>query len=177
VGLGSIWISQKAYIKSLLAKYEMTNCKPVYTPFALHTNLEESPETASKQDRTLYQSIIGSIMYAMTTTRPDLAYAASKLSRFNNNPGSQHFAALTHVLQYLKTTADYGINYETEGDTLDFHGYTDSDWGGDVDRRLTSGFVFLMAGAAVSWRSKHQTSVATSSTEAEYMASAMASHG
>jgi hypothetical protein len=144
-----------------LEKYNMLDCKPARTPLASGTKLRENDDKpTSDEEIALYQAMVGSIMYAMTTSRPDLAYAASALSRFNNNPEKQHFDAVRHVFRYLKHTADYDISYSA-GEGLDFHGYCDSNWAGDEDnRRLTSGFVFLMAGGAVSWKSKKQKTVA-----------------
>ena len=175
---GDIRINQKDYVKSVLDKFGMLNCRPSKTPFVAGEKLRSYEGVAEEQDRQTYQQMVGSLMYASTCTRPDIAFATSTLSRFNNNPGPQHFKAVKHVLQYLRGTIDFGISYKAgeEDDGLDFHGYTDSDWVGEEDgRRSTSGFMFLMAGGAISWRSKRQNTVATSSTEAEYVACAMAS--
>jgi hypothetical protein len=179
---GNIRISQKDYVESILKKYNMetTGTRSAKTPFAPGTKLQKFEETATDEDKLTYQGMVGSLMYASTCTRPDLAYATSTLSRFNNNnPGPMHFAAIKHVLRYLSGTTNYGITYRSGKEAqanLDFHGYCDSDWAGDEDtRRSTSGFVFLMTEGAVSWRSRRQNTVATSSTEAEYVSCALAS--
>lgn len=134
-----------------------------------------------------YQSIVGAIMYAMLCTRPDIAFPVGALGRFASNPGRAHWSEAQHCLRYLLATADAVLMFDgyspslgpslTRGyvDTGIIHGYTDSDWAGDLDsQRSTGGFVFILAGAAVSWSSKLQVSVALSSTEAEYMATARA---
>src|SRR5258708_1825511 len=132
-----------------------------------------------------YLQVIGSVMYAMLGTRPDIAYAVSTLSRFALRPGMSHVRALKHLLRYLKGSADFGITYACDGgylmgceltiDDNDVYGFTDSDYAMDPNtRRSVSGAVFLFAGGPISWRSKLQTSVSQSSTEAEYIASSEA---
>jgi hypothetical protein len=128
----------------------------------------------SDVDASHYQSIIGTLMYAMLGTRPDIAFAVGSLSKFSSNPGKVHLDQAIHCLRYLSGTKHWGLEYNAQSeDSLSslILGYTDSDWAGDVDtRRSTSGYVFLMCGAAVSWSSKLQSSPALSSVEAEYMA-------
>jgi hypothetical protein len=119
-------------------------------------------------DETEYQSLVGSLMYAMTGTRPDLAYAVSQLSQFNARPTSTHLTAAKRVLRYLKGHADLGITYGDDDDSL--NGYCDADWGANEDRKSISGYLFMLGGGAISWSSKKQSTVALSSTEAEYIA-------
>jgi hypothetical protein len=121
-------------------------------------------------------------MYAMLGTRPDIAFAVASLSQFSSNPGQTHWAAVKHVLRYLRGTIDYKLTYgstphaDTTGSQLPaLHGFCDSDWGADRDdRRSVTGYVFMLGGGAVSWQSKKQHTVALSSVEAEYMASTQA---
>ena len=120
-----------------------------------------------------YAAVVGMIMYAMLCTRPDLAFAITYLSQFASNPQPEHWIALKRVLRYLKGSSHWCLEYGGD-DTSSGHsllGYGESDWGGNVDRRSTTGYVFLLGGAAISWNSKKQRTVALSSTEAEYMAS------
>jgi hypothetical protein len=106
-------------------------------------------------------------MYAMTQTRPDIAFAVSLLSRFAHNPSQTHIKAAKRVIRYLKTTRTIGITYE--GSKHGFYGYSDADWGGNIDtRQSTSGYVFFLFGGAISWRTTRQRVVALSSTESEY---------
>jgi hypothetical protein len=114
-------------------------------------------------------------MYLMLFTRPDLCHAVGLLSRFGSNPGWEHWVPAKRVLRYLKGTIDYGITYRHS--PLPFHisCYTDADWGKDPDTRCSiSGMVSVLAGGAVSWSSKRQSTVAQSTLEAEYMATASA---
>ena len=115
-----------------------------------------------------YQSLVGSLMYAMTGTRPDLAYAVSQLSQFNAKPTAIHLTAAKRVLRYLKGHADLGITYRDDDNSL--NGYCDTDWGANEDRKSISGYLFMLGGGAISWSSKKQSTVALSSTEAEYIA-------
>jgi hypothetical protein len=121
-----------------------------------------------------YQSLIGTLMYAMLGTRPDIAYAVGSLSRFSSNSGKTHWDQALHVLGYLSQTRHYCLEFDGSDDdelTSLIIGYSDSDWAGDVDtRRSTGGYVVLMCKAAISWSSKLQSAPALSSTEAEYMA-------
>ncbi len=116
-------------------------------------------------------------MYTMTQTRPDIAYAVSTLSQFAHNPNDTHWKALKRVFRYVRGTLDVVVEYKSS-EQLELLGYSDSDWGGDVEtRKSTSGYVFKMANSAVSWSSKRQKTVALSSCEAEYMALTEATKG
>jgi hypothetical protein len=119
-----------------------------------------------------YQRAIGSLMYAMVQTRPDIAYAVSTLAQYSSNPDDTHWTAMKRIFRYLKGTAHLGIEYSRDarrGNEL--VGYSDADYAGDRDnRRSTSGFVFMLAGGPVTWTSRKQSSVALSTCEAEYMA-------
>src|SRR5258708_2623221 len=110
-------------------------------------------------------------MYAMLGTHPDIAYAVGALSQYSANPGLDHLTAVNHVLKYLNSMKDYKLIYNGESEESDFTAYCDSDWAGDpCNHQLTSGYVFKIAGAAVSWSSKKQSSTALSSTKGKYMA-------
>ncbi|KAK4695438.1 hypothetical protein P7C70_g8550, partial [Phenoliferia sp. Uapishka_3] len=118
-----------------------------------------------------YLQAIGSLMYAMLGTRPDICHAVGYLSRFSDNPKTEHWNAIIHVLRYLAGTLDYGIYYQS-GDhaTRGFSAYSDTDWANCINTsRSTQGYVFLLSGGAISWSSKLQTRVSKSSTDAEYI--------
>ena len=116
-----------------------------------------------------YQSAVGSLMYAMLGTRPDIAYAVSVVSRYAHNPTNEHWNAVTHIFEYLNNTSDLQLTFC--GPLQELNGYSDADWAGDPDtRRSTGGYTFNLGSAALSWASKRQSSVALSSCEAEYMA-------
>ena len=119
--------------------------------------------------RVPYASAVGSLMYAMLCTRPDICYAVGMVSRFQSNPGLDHWIAVKHILKYLRRTRNYMLVYS--GGDLNPVGYTDSDFQLDRDsRKSTSGSVFTLGGGAIVWRSIKQSSIADSTMEAEYIA-------
>jgi hypothetical protein len=116
-----------------------------------------------------YASLVGSLMYAQVCTRPDLAFVVSVLGRFQANPGEYHWTAAKKVVRYLQRTKSYMLVYGRI-ERLEVIGHCDSDFAGcEDDRRSTSGYVFLMAGGAISWRSAKQKTLATSTMQAEYI--------
>lgn len=170
---GTISIDQSKYIAEVLTRFGMTDSNPVSTPLDLNQkiSLEMSPKTESEKRemrQVPYQEAIGSIMYAAQVTRPDICFAVSTLSRYNNNPGKPHWNAVKRVMRYLKGTINNKLTYCRNGSGLT--GFCDADWGGDCDyRRSTTGYIFMMQSAAISWNSKKQPTVALSTTEAEFM--------
>ena len=99
---------------------------------------------------------MGSLMYVMNCTRPDIAHAVNKLARFTRNPGNAHWKALLHLLGYLKTTIDYELHYGRYPAVL--KGYSDANWISDsTNTKSTSGYVFTIGGGVVSWKSSKQT--------------------
>ncbi|KAL0418236.1 UNVERIFIED_CONTAM: Retrovirus-related Pol polyprotein from transposon TNT 1-94 [Sesamum radiatum] len=108
-------------------------------------------------------------MYIMNCTRPDIAYAVNKLSRFTSNPSKDHWKGLIRVLRYLKYTSNYGLHYTRYPAVLE--GYSDANWISDSkDTKSTSGYVFTIGGGAVSWKSSKQTCIARSTMESEFIA-------
>ena len=120
-------------------------------------------------DPTLYQSMVGSLLYAAIATRPDISRAVGAASKYCSNLSEAHLTAVKRILRYLKKTINLGLKYEKlESSTL--VGYSEADWAGDLDdRHSTSGNLFLLSGVPVSWLSKKQSTVALSTAEAEYM--------
>ncbi|XP_057770721.1 secreted RxLR effector protein 161-like [Salvia miltiorrhiza] len=125
-----------------------------------------------------YASVVGSLMYAQVCTRPDISYIVGMLGRYLSNPGMEHWRAAKKVLRYLQRTKDYMLTYR-KSDNLEVVGYSDSDFAGCQDsHKSTSGYVYLLAGEAISWKSVKQTLVASSTMEAEFVACYEASnHG
>jgi hypothetical protein len=125
-----------------------------------------------------YASVVGSIMYAQVCTRPDIAFITGMLGRYLSNPGLDHWKAAKRVLRYLKRTKDHMLTYR-RSDKLEVIGYTDSDFGGCQDSmKSTSGYIYMLAGGAVSWKSAKQSLVASSTMAAEFVACHEASnHG
>ena len=131
--------------------------------------MEKSEEPVALDTKTYYQQIIGTLIYAAIGTRPDIAFVATRLSQFNNNPTQEHIKYAKYVLRYLKGTKELKIKYDGASDAW-LIGYSDSDWGENRDdRHSMSGHVFLMANGAISWASQQQKTVTLSVGEAEYM--------
>jgi len=149
-------LSQATYIDTILACFSMQDSKKGFLPFRHGINLskDQSPKTPAEMEKMKavpYASAVGSLMYAMLCTRPDICFAVGMVSRFQSNPGQDHWTAVKHILKYLKRTKDYMLVYQS--DSLEPCGYTDSDFMSDKDsRKSTSGYVFTLGGGAISWR-------------------------
>jgi hypothetical protein len=168
-GHNSLRLSQKPYIEQLLKKFNMESCNPVSTPAACDVKLvhEDGSEPA---DPSLYQSIIGSLLYAAVSTRPDISEAVGVLAKFNSCPTSTHMTAAKRVLRYLKGTMHLGLVFAKKTNDKQMIGYTDADYASDADRHSKSGVVFMNTGGPISWSSKKQSTIALSTTESEYIA-------
>jgi len=171
---GRLWLSQESYIEKVLDRFNMSKAKPVSSPLAGHLKLssKQSP-TSEKENEEMkkvpYASAVGSLMYAMVCTRPDIAHAVGVVSRFLSNPGKEHWAAVKWILRYLRGTSRVCLCFGNGKQVLD--GFTDADMAGDIDsRKSTSGYLITYSGGAVSWQSRLQKCVALSTTEAEYIA-------
>ncbi|XP_074559190.1 secreted RxLR effector protein 161-like [Curcuma longa] len=117
-----------------------------------------------------YASVVGSLMYAQTCTRPDISFAVGMLGRYQSNPGLDHWKAAKKVLRYLQGTKNHMLTYR-RSDHLEVIGYSDSDFAGCVDtRKSTFGYLYLLAGGAISWKSAKQSVIAASTMEAEFVA-------
>jgi ATP-binding cassette subfamily B (MDR/TAP) protein 1 len=173
-----LWLSQQKYVERVIKRFNMEHAKPASTPLANHFKLSKhSCPTTKKEIEEMaeipYSSAVGSLMYAMVCTRPDIAHAVGVVSRFLSNPGKEHWEAVKWILRYLKGTSKMCLCYGGAKPVME--GYTDSDMAGDlVGRKSTSGFLFTFAGGSISWQSKLQKCVALSTTEAEYIAAAEA---
>jgi hypothetical protein len=167
---GGIFICQKKYAQEVLERFKMGDCNPVKIPIVPGTKLARDVE-GMKIDSTYYKQMVGSLMY-MTATRPDLMYAVSLISRFMESPTELHHQAIKKIMRYLKGTVNYGLFYK-KSERNELVGFSVSDYAGDLDdRKSTSGYVFLLSGAAVSWSSKKQLVVTLSTTEVEFIAAA-----
>jgi len=151
----------------------MNDARPIATPLDLDTKLLAGTKTDGEDNQIksvpieAYQSAVGSLMYVMLGTRPDIAYAIGLVNQFNHSPRWNHWLAVKRIFRYLGATRDWGLRYGTSNVS---GGYSDADWGAGEDRKSVGGFVFLLKGGAISWTSKKQNSIALSTTEAEYMA-------
>jgi hypothetical protein len=159
-----VTLSQTHYVEKMLRRFGYIYSKPTPTPYDASLVLRKNLRIMVDQLR--YSQIIGSLMYLASATRPDIAYAVSKLSRFVSNSGSEHRRALEQVMRYLVGTMNYGIHYY--GDPKVLEGYSDENWIFDADElKATSGYVFTLGSGAVSWKSCKQTILTRSTMEAE----------
>ena len=168
---GLLRLSQTYYIKKVVTNFRMEGAKPTATPIGAHFKLSamKEPEEAIDTDIVPYASAVGSIMYAMVGSRPDLAYAIGLVSRFMSRPGEFHWEAVKWLLRYMKGSTEVQLVYSQEK-VFKIQGYCDSDYPGDRDgSRSLFGYVFTIGGNVVSWRSSLQPMVALSTTEAEYI--------
>ena len=152
-------LSQRAYIDRILKRFNMQDCKPGIVPVCKgdKLNLSQCPQTEMEKcqmQNVPYASALGSIMYAQVCTRPDVAFATGLLGRYQSNPGHAHWIAAKKVLRYLKRTRDYIMTYRRV-QNLQLIGYSDSDFAGcQDDKKSTTGYIFMLAGGAVSWKSE-----------------------
>uniref|UniRef100_A0AAV1VJG3 Polyprotein n=1 Tax=Peronospora matthiolae TaxID=2874970 RepID=A0AAV1VJG3_9STRA len=169
---GSVTMCQRRYVDDVLKRFGMDECKAVASPVDVSSRLVPS-NSASKVD-VPFREAVGALMHLTTATRPDIAYAVSFVSRFMEKPQEEHWVAVKRIFRYLQGTKMHGICYKPSA-KIDFRGYSDADWAGDLaDRKSTSGYVFMLLGAPVSWGSKKQPSVSLSTSEAEYIALSLA---
>uniref|UniRef100_A0A6N2L3B4 Fe2OG dioxygenase domain-containing protein n=1 Tax=Salix viminalis TaxID=40686 RepID=A0A6N2L3B4_SALVM len=179
-------LSQKSYIKKVLKRYGMQDCKPGDTPVAKGDkfSLNQCPKNDFEKreiQKIPYASVVGSLMYAQVCTRPDIAYIIGILGRYLSNPGIDHWKAakrVLRVLRYLQRTKDYMLTYRSLTN-LEIIGYSNSDYAGCLDSmKSTSGYIYMLAGGAVSWKSVKQSLIASSTMAAEFIACYEASnHG
>jgi hypothetical protein len=164
----TISLSQTGYIEKVLKRYNLQEIRTVTTPLN-NCLLIKNTEKIDNGRRTYYQGLTGSIMWAATAIRPDLAFTAGYLARFNMNPSEEHLKAAKRTIAYMKGTKDTEL--VLGGNNIgQLIGYVDSDYAGDVDtRRSTTGYAFLWRESLISWGSTRQATVATSTCEAEYM--------
>ncbi|XP_035217443.1 secreted RxLR effector protein 161-like [Stegodyphus dumicola] len=115
-----------------------------------------------------YRQAVGGFLYLAGETRPDLAFATTYMSQFNNCPYKEHWAGIEYIFRYLKQTKELKLPLQKTGKDLEV--FCDSDWAGDkIGRRSFSGYAVLLAGGAVSWSSKKQQTTALSTVEGEYL--------
>ncbi|CAJ2653575.1 unnamed protein product [Trifolium pratense] len=172
---GILGLSQRSYIDTVLDRFSMKDSKPGDTPVARGDKfiLNQCPTTdleKKEMHKVPYALTVGSLMYAQVCTRPDLAFIVGVLGRYLSNPGMQHWIVVKLVMRYLKRTRDFVLTFR-KSDNLEIIGYSDSDYAGCPDsKRSTSGYIFLLAGGAVSWKSAKQSLVAPSTMAAEFVA-------
>ena len=163
-----IFINQEKYTKDLLRKYNIEGKSSVKVPMGTSLRIDVDSE-GREVDQTTYRGIIGSLLY-LTASRPDISFAVGVCARFQASPKESHLNASKKILRYLKGTQSVGLWYP-RGGSFELMGYSDADFAGcKIDRKSTSGTCQFLGGRLVSWFSKKQHSIATSTAEAEYVA-------
>lgn len=172
---GSIFLHQTKYIERVLHKYNMADCKGKPTPLEAGHALNK-PETLKDSiiEGIPYAELVGSLLYCSIATRPDISYPLSVLSKYTSQPREIHWQALKRVVRYLSETRTFGLSFQQVEDPK-LLCYTDADYAGDhQNRRSTSGMVTFLASGPIGYKAQQQSTVALSTTEAEYIASAIA---
>ncbi|XP_075100884.1 secreted RxLR effector protein 161-like [Nicotiana tabacum] len=151
----------------VLEKFKYWDFKEAKTPIYLnHTLVKDKGQSKSQLE---YAKMLGSLMYIINCTRPDITCALSKLSRYTSNPNQTHWIAMKGVLGYLKYTQDYALHYNIYPAVIE--GYSDANWiTGSTETKSTSGYVFIIGGGALSWKSSKQTCIARSTMESKFIA-------
>ena len=172
----SIIISQEKYVENILRREGMLDANPVSMPMDPNEKINSNPEGNEGSRSNAYAKLLGELQFLSNATRPDISFAVNKLSAYTANPSPQHAGAVKRILRYLKGTKNLGIKYsaepqsELQGNSNIFYGYADAAFANIDDYKSTSGYVFIVGGGAITWRSKKQTTITLSSTEAEYIA-------
>ncbi|GJT64243.1 putative RNA-directed DNA polymerase [Tanacetum coccineum] len=172
---GILGLSQRAYIDKILKKYSMQNCSPTVAPVVKGDKFGayQCPKNKLEQEEMRlkpYASVVGSLTYAQVCTRPDIAYITGMLGRYQSNPGKEHWKAAKKVLRYLQGTKNSMLTYR-KTDNLEVVGNSDYDFAKCKDSsRFTSGYIFMLSGGPISWRSHKQELTTTSTMMAEYVA-------
>ncbi|GLC47439.1 hypothetical protein PLESTM_002074400 [Pleodorina starrii] len=167
-------VSQKRYASEVVEKFGLGGANARVLPMSPGTVLRSAGEPLDVR-RFPYGELIGSLLYLPVGTRPDISHSVGALARYMAKPTVEHWEFAKGVLRYVAGTTALGIVFSAKSSAPSLHGYCDSDYAACVDtRRSTTGYVFLNAGGAVSWSSRLQPTVATSTAEAEYMASGSA---
>ena len=169
-------MDQISKVNEYLTENNVLDCKPNSIPLSVPL-LDDDSEEAIEHNN--YQKIVGQIQYLSGTTRPDIVHATSALARYNSCPKKAHWKALRGTLKYLKGSQNLKLTYkatnENPEEKLQVTIYSDADYAGDRNnRRSRTGYAIIVMGGLVSWQSKLQTTIATSTTEAEYQAAASA---
>ena len=174
-----IILLQDQYIETVMKRFNFEDAYPVSTPMDPGSRLTSISESQNPADETLYRSILGSMMYLMLCTRPDLAFAIGRLSMYSSNPSTEHMTAAKRLLRYTSKTRNLGLHFGPypNGSHPTALIFSDADWAGDTEtRRSTGAYVCTLSDGrpnsphtAISWSSKQQSTIALSSTEVESM--------
>ncbi|XP_043063801.1 secreted RxLR effector protein 161-like [Drosophila ficusphila] len=151
--LGSITMNQTLYIKDMLQRHGLEQCRQTATTLDPGFQVVCINEHCVAQNPTAYQSAIGELMWLALTSRPDFYHAVVKLAQRNKDAHDKHVLGVKQVMRHLAGTATNKLSY-CAGDSA-LVGYVDADWAGDL--RSYTGYVFLLSGGPNSWKSEKQT--------------------
>ena len=166
----TLTLDQCIYAEKVLKQFGMQNAKPARTPLPTGYNPKISDIEATSDIHSQYQSVIGSLLYIMLGTQPDIAYAVIRMSQFCADPSQEHLSRALYIIRYLGSTKNLALPCDGANHN-GFLGYTDSDWAANPDdQKSITGYVLFLTNSPVSWLTRWQKTVALSSTEAEYMA-------
>src|SRR5712671_6170731 len=178
----TITLSQQQFIDRIMEQFSQSSTHPTTVPMATGIQLQRPDKAITDasltawQENTLYQSLIGSLIYLANATRPDIAYAVGRLASFMDCYEQDHWNAAIRVLRYLKGTRSLGLTLGGNS-SLELVGYSDSDYANCLDTsRSVGGYCFHLGSGVISWSSRKQRTVADSSCYAEYIALHDASH-
>ena len=168
---GELKLSQTKYLTKVLERFNINNKNPKYTPLKANTKLEPNKGQAKETEIKWFQAAISCLLYLAMATRPDIAYSVILLARFASNPSIEHKNAVNNVFNYLSKTINLGIIYTRDDNINYISGYCDADYASDsTSAKSTSGYIFYIAKGPIMWKSKLQSIIAQSTTEAEYIA-------
>jgi hypothetical protein len=168
------FVHQTTYLRQTLEKFNMSTCNPINTPMEVRGDRElYGPPVEGDtmlDDSTPYFSAIGALMWLANRTRPDIAFSVNVLARHTNRPTVRHWSGVKRIFRYLNKTSDYGILYQ-RGTSWTIEGYADAGFKSDpITAKSQGGYVFMAGNGAISWKSKKQTRIATSTAHAELLA-------
>ncbi|XP_052289903.1 secreted RxLR effector protein 161-like [Citrus sinensis] len=171
---GILGLSQKTYIDCIFKRINLQSCAPRKAPISKGDKISKSQCPDNDVDKARmqtisYASIVDSLMYAQVCTRPNIVFPVGVLGRYLSNLGYEHWKAAKKVLRYLQATKDFVLTYQ-QSNYLNIVGYSDADFARFLeDKKSTSGYIFIMTGGAILWKSAKQTLIASSTMEAEYV--------
>jgi hypothetical protein len=170
-----VFVHQSAYVEKILLKYQMNTCNIMGTPMEVRGDREQYAERdegeAALDEHLPYFTVVGELMWLANRTRPDIAFAVNVLARYTSNPCMRHWRGVQRIMKYLKGTSNHGILYRNGDTSATLIGYADAGYKSDKKTaKSQGGYVFNHGGAAISWKSRKQTVVATSTMHSELIA-------
>ena len=170
---GSIFVHQERYIQDVLLRFGLQDAHEVSTPVDTHAKLWRNNDPKDPEVDVPYRQGVGCLMYTTIITRPDIAYAVNKVSLFQERPRQSHWTTVKRIMRYLKRTKNFGLYYRSLPTPPRLLGYTDADYGGDLDdRKSRTSFVYTLGSTAITWGSHKQGCFSDSTTIAELVAMA-----